>query len=170
MSRGADSAHTIADLDVALGPVEETECAIRCCSKPAVYRVPYPVVDGAIAFCGYHLARYRTQYPDLWARLQEAVEEELSVYATRGDRFLTFQDVPETLFGGEFRAAALLVDGTALYLETDVTDAGTVRAVNRSLDIVQEVEVKADSLEAFLGWVETTIGVHTWADGHGGAA
>lgn len=58
------------------------------------------------------------------------------MYATRGDRSLTFQDVPETLFGGEFRAAALLVDGTALYLETDVMDIGTVRVVNRSLDVV----------------------------------
>lgn len=119
---------------------------------------------------GYYIARYRAQHPELWARLQVAVEEELSVYATRGDRFLTFQDVPETLFGGEFCAAALLVDGTALYLETDVTDAVIIRAVNRSLDVVQEVEVKAESLEAFLGWIETTIGGHTWADSHGGAA
>lgn len=172
MSRGRDAQSVVGSGSpaAAVGPVENVECAIRCCSEPAVYRVPWPAAGSSVALCGYHLARHRAQHPAHWAHLEAAVDDELSVYATRGDRFLTFEAVPETLFEKQFRAIALLVDGTGLYPEQDVEDVGTVRAVDRSLQITNEVEVAVEDLPGFLGWVETHIGVHSWAEKYGGEA
>lgn len=153
-------------------PVDDpsVSCAVGPCEDAPVYRVPWPHVGGEVEYCPYHLARYRSEHPDLWERVQNVVDEDLSKFATRGNRFLTFDEVPETLFDDEFQAVALLVDGNALYLEVDPEETGTLRRVDRSLEYIQERVIGVDSLGAFLEWVEDTVGVHDWAAGYGGEA
>jgi len=172
VSRGQDFASFNAAaryfLEADIGVVEDGDCAVDACEDTAIYRVPWPSMGGDVAYCGYHLARYRHQNPDLWERLQDVVDEELSRFATRGNRFLTFEDVPERLFGARFQAVALLVDGTALYIEVEPDVTGIVRAVDRSLETVHEREISVDALREFLAWVEEEIGVHTWASEYGG--
>jgi len=162
------AARSILEADV--GPVEggSVSCGVGPCEESAVYRVPWPAMGGDVAYCGYHLARYRHQNPELWDRVQDAVDEDLTKFATRGNRFLTFEDVPERLFEADFQAVALLVDGTALFVEVEPDETGVVRAVDRSLESVHEREIPVGALAEFLQWVEEEIGVHIWASEFGG--
>lgn len=82
---------------VEVGPVDNVECAIRCCSEPAIYRIPRPAAGSSVALCSYHLARHRVTTPSA-GPLEAVADDELSAYATGGDRFLTFVAVPQTLF------------------------------------------------------------------------
>jgi len=166
MSRGQDFARFNAGartfLEPDIGPIEDEDCS--ACDSPAVYRVPWPSV-GDVAYCSYHLARYRELHPKLWNRVDQAVDEDLSALATRGDRFLTFCDVPETLFGDDFHAIALLADGRALYCEREPEGTVTYRAVHPSLEVTAERELDLEDEQAFLQWVEHEFGVHHWATG-----
>lgn len=81
---------------VEVGPVEYVECAIRCCSEPAIYRIPWPAAGSSVALCSYHLARHRVTTPSA-GPLEAAVDDEFSAYATRVNRSLTFEAVPEML-------------------------------------------------------------------------
>jgi len=152
--------------DIGLTGDDDEGCSIGPCEDDAVYRVPWPT-GGEVAYCPYHLARYRALYPELWDAVQEAIDDDLSAYATQGDRFLTFEDIPETLFSEDFRAIALLTDGRALY-EREHEDTVIFRAVDRSLEDPTEREVDREHLDAFVDWVEHEIGVHCWAGEHGG--
>ena len=84
MSRGQDYSRFNASVRSALkpdlGPVDDEPCAVGACDDDAVYRVPWPQVGGDVAYCPYHLARYREQHPDLWERVEEAVDDDLSAY------------------------------------------------------------------------------------------
>ncbi len=170
MSRGKDYArfNTAAQSLLAsdVGPVEDEGCAVDPCPDEAAYRVPWPSVGGDVAYCEYHLVRYREQHPDLFDRVQDVVDDDLTEFATRGDRFLVLEEVPETLFDDEFRLLALLVDGRALYVRT-APDGKTVqfRAVDRTLGNPTVRELQEENVPEFLDWVERKIGVHGWADG-----
>lgn len=174
MSRGRGyaefSSGLRSELAVDLGEVEDpsASCGASACEENPVYRVLWPSVGGDVAYCSYHLARYRTQHPDIWERVQHVVDDDLSKFTTRGNRFLTFEDLPQTLFDNGFRAAALLVDGSGLYVEVEPEETGTIRRVNRSLEVEQEREIDVDALGEFLAWVEENVGVHTWATEYGG--
>jgi hypothetical protein len=151
-------------LEADVGPVDDEPCGIGPCEDDAVYRVPWPSVGGDIAYCGYHLARYREQHPDLFDRVQEAVDEDLTAYATCGHRFLTLDDVPETLFDEEFVAIALLATGRALYKEDDPGETVTYIAVDRTLEEESSIEVARSQAGDFLREVESSLGVHEWDD------
>lgn len=100
-SRFNSAAQTSLEADV--GPVEaDAECAVGPCDDDAVYRVPWPQFGGDVAYCPYHLARYRNEYRDEWQRVQEHVDDDLFAFATRGDRFLSLADVPTKIRGGRF--------------------------------------------------------------------
>jgi hypothetical protein len=151
-------------LEADVGAADDEPCGIGPCEDDAVYRVPWHSVGGDIAYCGYHLARYRKQHPDLFDRVQEAVDEDLTAHATRGQRFLSFDDVPETLFDEEFVAVALLATGNALYEEDDPGKTVTYIVVDRTLEEDSTIEVTRDRAGEFLREVESRLGVHEWDD------
>lgn len=153
------------ELAVDLAEVEDpsASCGASTCEENPVYRVPWPSVGGDVAYCSYHLARYREQHPELWARVEEVVDEDITAFATQGDRFLTFENVPETLFGDEFRAIALLVTGHALFEELEPGKIVEYRTVDRRLEEQDSHTVQRGSAGEFLQDVEETIGVHNWA-------
>ena len=152
-------------LEANVGAVDDEPCGIGPCEGDALYRVPWPSVGGDIAYCSYHLARYEELHPELFERVQEAVDEDLTAHATRGHRFLTFDDVPETLFNEQFVAIALLGTGNALYEEDDPDDSVTYVVVDRSLEEDSRTEVARDRAGEFLREVESDLGVHEWDDG-----
>jgi len=168
MSRGRNFARFNAGarstLEADVGPVDDESCGVDPCDSDAVYRVPWPQFGGDIAYCPYHLARYRHQHPDLWERLQQAVDDELSALATRGDRFFTLNGVPGKLFDEEFVAIALLATGEALYEEVDPDDLVLYLTVDRSLEETSRTEVARDRAGEFLTDLEQDLGVHEWAD------
>jgi len=129
------------EADVGVVDNPSTSCGVGACDEPAVYRVPWHSVGGDIAYCSYHLARYRELHPDLFDRVQAAVDEDLTTHATRGDRFLTFEEVPEQLFDQTFVAIGLLATGHALYEEADPDELVEYRTVDRRLDAQSSTEV-----------------------------
>jgi len=141
-----------------------TSCGVGACNEPAGYRVPWHSVGGDIAYCSYHLARYRELHPDLFDRVQAAVDEDLTTHATRGDRFLTFEEVPEQLFDQTFVAIGLLATGHALYEEADPDEIVEYRTVDRRLDAQSSTEVAREHAGEFLRDVEQRLGVHAWSD------
>ncbi len=153
-------------LEADVGPVDDpnTSCGTGACERDAAFRVPWPHFGGDVAFCEFHLARYRARHPDLFDRVQEAVDEDLTAYATRGDRFLTFDEIPEQLFDEEFVAIALLVTGRALYEEADPDETVEYVVVDRRLEEDSRTEVPREKAGEFLHDVEQRVGVHEWAD------
>jgi len=153
-------------LEADVGPVDDAECGVGPCKTGPVYRVPWHSVGGDIAYCGYHLARYREQHPELFKRVQEAVDEDLSVLATRGDRFLTFEKVPNRIGvdGVEFVAVALLATGNALFEEDSPDDTVVYIVVDRCLEEDSWTEVARGRAGEFLRDIEDRLGVHEWAD------
>ncbi len=151
-------------LDVDVGPVDDEPCAIGPCETQAVYRVPQHSVGGDAPYCPYHLARYREQHPEIWDGLQAAVNDDLSAYATRGNRFLTLREVPETLFDEAYRAIALLVCGNALYELDNPEETVAYRVLDRRLAVRDSHELHREQAGEFLRWVEAHIGVHEWAE------
>ncbi|NHX37647.1 MULTISPECIES: hypothetical protein [Halolamina] len=148
-----------------VGPVNPSvSCGVEACDEAAVYRVPWHSVGGDITYCGYHLARYRELHPDLFERVQEAVDEDLSALATRGARFLTFDEVPEQLYGEAFVAIALLATGHALYEEADPDEIVEYRTVDRRLQKRSSTEAARERAGEFLQDVEQRLGVHEWSD------
>ena len=149
-----------------LGAVDHEECGVSPCERDAVYRVPWPVVGGDIVYCPYHLARYRALHPDLFERVQEAVDEDLTALATRGDQFLTFDDVPDRINveGVEFVAVALLATGNALFEEASPDDTVVYIVVDRCLEENGRTEVARTHAGEFLRDIENRLGVHQWAD------
>jgi len=166
MSRGESFSRFTAGiqsaLEVDLGPVQDEPCAVDPCPDGAVYRVPWPAVGGDVAYCPYHLARYRVEHPDLWSAVQEAVDEDLTKFATRGDRFLTLGAIPETLFDESFRSVALLATGYALYEEREPETTVEYRKVDRRLVNRDSHELQRGTAGEFLVDVENEIGVHEW--------
>jgi len=153
-------------LEADVGAVDDpsTSCGVGACDEPAVYRVPWHSVGGDIAYCSYHLARYEELHPELFERVQAAVDEDLTRNATRGDRFLTFDEVPEQLFDEEFVAIALLATGHALYEEVDPGELVEYRTVDRGLETQSRTELPRERAGEFLQDVEQRLGVHEWSD------
>jgi len=152
-------------LEADIGPVDpSTSCGVGACDEAAVYRVPWHSVGGDIAYCSYHLARYQELHPDLFERVQAAVDEDLTTHATRGDRFLTFDAVPEQLFDEAFVAIALLATGHALYEEADPDELVEYRTVDRRLEERSSTEAARERAGEFLQDVEQRLGVHAWSD------
>jgi len=169
VSRGQDfqrfnaAARSLLETDI--GPVDDGQCAVGPCETPAEYHVPRHSVGGDIAYCPYHLARYREQHPELWEKLRAAVEDDVSAYATRGNRFLTLDVVPKTLFDDAYCAVALLASGYALYELDDPDQTVVYRTVDRRLEEQERHEVPREEAGEFLRWVESHVGVHEWAAG-----
>ncbi|WP_049980289.1 hypothetical protein [Halolamina rubra] len=152
-------------LEAEIGPVgPSVSCGVGACNADAVFRVPWHSVGGDIAYCGYHLARYRAHHPELFERVQAAVEEDVTAHATRGARFLTFEEVPEQLFEEQFVAIALLASGHALYEEADPGELVAYRTVDRGLETQSSTEVARQHAGEFLQDVEHRLGVHAWSD------
>jgi len=152
-------------LEADVGPADPAvSCGVGGCDTGAVYRVPWPSVGGDIAYCGYHLARYRAQHPELFERVQAAVDDDLTAHATRGARFLTFEEIPEQLFAEQFVAIALLASGHALYEEADPEEFVAYRTVDRGLETQSSTEVSRERAGEFLRDVEQRLGVHAWSD------
>jgi len=153
-------------LETDVGPVDDpnTSCGVGPCEADAVFKVPWPEFGGDVAFCEYHLARYEERHPDLFGRVQEAVDDDLTAAATRGHRFLTFDEIPEQLFDEEFVAIALLATGNALYEEADPGDTVEYVVVDRRLEEDSRTEVAREKAGEFLRDVEQRVGVHDWAD------
>ncbi len=153
-------------LEADIGPVDDphASCGVDPCEDAPVYRVPWPQFGGDVAYCGYHLARYRGQHPELFERVQAAVNEDLTAYATRGDCFLTFDEVPEQLFDEEFVAIALLATGHALYEEADPEELVEYRTVDRRLLERSTTEAARERAGEFLRDLEQRLGVHAWSD------
>jgi len=166
MSRGQDFARFTsglgAALEVDIGAVDDEPCAVGPCDSEAVFRVPWPSVGGDVAFCSFHLARYRARHPDLWERVQNAVGDDLSAHATRGNRFLTFDEIPQQLFDGEFEAIALLATGEALFEEIDPDQEVSYRTVDRRLEETDRITLSLENAGEFLEWISQERGVHHW--------
>lgn len=124
-------------LETHVGPVENEPYAVDPCPDDAIYRVPWPAVGGDVAYWLCHLARYREQHPGLWERVQEATGDNLSAFATRGNRFLSLADIPTRIWGGRYRRVGLAEVGYALYEQTAPDENALVTAVpvNRELEI-----------------------------------
>lgn len=149
-------------LDGDIGPAEDQDCAVGACEIAAVYRVPWPQFGGDVEYCPYHLARYRHEHPELWEQLQDAVDEELSAFATRGDRFLDLEDVPKQIRAGRYRRVGLTARGYGLFVETEPSDS-EVRYVliDRALeDYLDSLPVPANRTGPFLQAFEQRRGFH----------
>lgn len=135
------------------------------CDRDQQYRVPWPQIGGDVALCDYHLARYRQLNPEIWERVRDLDGvDDPDMYAVVGDRFLTLDEIPETIGvdGEKMRRVALGVDGFALYDSAEPHDDGTVRfsTVSRDLEARETVEVALGRGHEFLGWYRAEEGVH----------
>lgn len=153
-------------LEADVGAVDDEDCGVGPCEGTAVYRVPWPEMGGDIAYCDYHLARYRELHPNLFERVQAAVDEDLTALATRGDRFLTFEGIPDRIDVDDvdFVAVALLATGEALFEEADPDEGVTYIAVDRSLETQSSVTIPRKHAGEYLEEVQRRLGVHAWAD------
>lgn len=164
-SREAFEKRTRSDLRPDIGVVENETCECRNCDEDARYRVPWPAFGGDVAYCGYHLARYRGDNPEIWCRLRDldAVEDP-DRYAVRGDRFLTLKDVPDQVAvdGEVMNRVALGVDGLALYDSAEPDSDGTVRfaTVDRRLEAVESIAVDRSDAGDLVRWYRDHEGVH----------
>lgn len=153
-------------LEPEVGPVDEHGlCECGHCDREQRYRLPWPEVGGDVAYCGYHVARYRHHNRELWERLRSLDEvEDPDVHAVAGDRFLTLDEVPEEISvdGERMRRVALGVDGWALFDSAEPDDDGTVRfvTVDRNLEPRESVEISRSSAGEFLNWFREHEGVH----------
>lgn len=131
-------------LEADVGSVDDEDCQVGSCDDDADYRVPRPGLGGDVAYCPYHLARYRAEYPDEWERVQED-DDDLYAYATRGDRFLVLDDVPTKIRGGRYRRVGLTVLGSALYEQVQPDEDGLVTyvLVDRELEYQDALQVPA---------------------------
>ncbi|WP_049908736.1 MULTISPECIES: hypothetical protein [Halorubrum] len=157
-------AHRALEPDV--GPVDEHGiCECGHCDREQRYRLPWPVIGGDIAYCEYHVARYREHNPEIWGRVRrlDGVDDP-GIYATVGNRFLTLNEVPrEIAVGGEkMRRVALGVDGWALFDSAEPDQDGLVRfvTVDRDLEPRESVEIDRSSAGDFVSWFREHEGVH----------
>lgn len=168
MSRGESfsrfNAGACSFLEADVGPVDEEDCAVGPCGDDAVYRVPWPQFGGDVAYCPYHLTRYRSSYREEFKRVQEHVDDDLSAFATRGDRFLTLDDVPTRIRGGRYRRVGLTELGYGLYEETNPDSNGLVTyvLVNRHLGYTDALRVPSERAGEFLDEFNTERGIHEW--------
>ena len=57
------------------GPVENDPCDVGACENGSLYRVPWPKFGGDLAYCSFHLARYRHELPTASVRAQTVVDD-----------------------------------------------------------------------------------------------
>lgn len=124
-------------LDPDIGPVENEDCSVGACESVAAYRVPWPSI-GDVAYCSHHLARYRYHHPDLFERVQAHVEEDLTPLATRGNRWLALEEVPERIRGGRYRRVGVTARGYALFERVEPDEDGLVTYVGGDLSPAEE--------------------------------
>lgn len=167
VSRGQDfsrfNASARSYLEPEVGPVEDPDqgCEVGACDESAVYRVPWPNFGGDIAYCGFHLARYRHEHGELWERFQGAPVDDPDEFACRGQQFLALGEVPEKIRGGRYRCVALTQLGLALYEQTTPDDGVvTYVLVDRSPEYDDALRVEADRASEFLHDFDRRRGVY----------
>ena len=165
--RSAWEQRTRTELEPDVGTVDTDDACEQSdhCDREQQYRVPWPNFGGDVALCDYHLARYRQLNPEIWERVRDLDGvDDPDVYAVVGDRFLTIDEVPETISvsGEKMRRVALGVDGLALFdsAEPDEDDTVRFRTVGRDLEARESVEVELGRGHELLGWYRTEEGVH----------
>ena len=164
--REAFEARTRASLRPDVGPVEEHGlCETAHCDREQRYRVPWPVIGGDVAYCAYHLARYRAINPEIWERVRDldAVDDP-DEYVGVGRRFVTLDEIPEEVAvdGERMRRVALGVDGWALFDSAEPDDDGTVRfaTVDKDLEPRESVSIDRSSAGEFVSWFREHEGIH----------
>ncbi|QKY17756.1 hypothetical protein [Halorubrum sp. CBA1229] len=164
--RSAHEKRTLSNLEPDVGAVDEHElCECGHCDRPQEYRVPWPHIGGDVAYCDYHLARYRENNSDIWDRLRalEGVDDP-DIYAMIGSRFLTLDEVPSEISvdGEKMRRVALGVDGWALFDSAEPDEDGTVRfvTVDRELEPRESVAIDRSSAGKFVTWYRRHEGIH----------
>ena len=164
--RAAHEKRVRSNLRPNVGPVDDHElCECGHCDREQRYRVPWPEFGGDVAYCDYHLARYRELNPEIWNRLRdlEAVEDPTR-YAGIGRRFITLDEVPAEISvdGEKMRRVALGVDGFALFDSAEPDEDGQVRfvTVDKGLEPRDSVSIDRSSAGEFVDWVRTHEGVH----------
>ncbi len=147
-----------------VGPVEDEDCGVANCEDGAVYRVPWPQFGGDVAYCPFHLARYRDQYPDIFERVQAAVDEDLTALATRGQRWLSIEEVPVRIRQGRYRRVGVTARGFALFEATEPDEDGQVTyvLVDRNLDYRDAIQVSSEQCGAFLEDFDDRRGFFEW--------
>jgi hypothetical protein len=146
-----------------IGPVEAEDCSVGACVDAAVYRVPWPSI-GDVAYCSHHLARYRYHHPDCFERVQEHVDEDLTALATRGNRWLALEEVPERIRGGRYRRVGVTARGYALFesVEPDTDGCVTYVLVDRDLSHTASIRVPSDRSGEFLETFDQRRGFFEW--------
>ncbi len=168
MSRGQDFARfnsaARAFLNPDVGPVEDEACAVGACPDAAVYRVPWPQFGGDVAYCSFHLARYRHDHPELFERVQETVDDDLSALATQGQRWLSLEAVPVRIRQGRYRRVGVTALGYALFEATEPDEDGRVTyvLVDRNLEYRDAIQVSSERSGAFLEDFDERRGFHEW--------
>ena len=164
--RTAFEKRTRSNLRPDVGPVDEHAlCETGHCDREQRYRVPWPAIRGDVAYCPFHLARYRALNPEIWQRLRDLeVVEDPDTYAVVGQRFVTLDEVPKEIGvdGEKMRRVALGVDGWALFDSAEPDDDGTVRfvTVDKDLEPRESVSVDRSSAGEFVTWFRQHEGVH----------
>lgn len=170
MSRGRNFARFNAGARAALttdvGPVDEASaqaCGCEPCDLNALFRVPWPHFGGDVAYCGYHLARYRAEHPDLFRQVADAFPC-LGSLTTRGDRFVDLDEVPPKIRAGYYRRVGLDQLGHAIYesVEPDANGRVLYLEVDRTLDYQDARRVDAEQAGTFLRWLDDHRGIYAW--------
>lgn len=164
--RTAFEKRTLSNLRPDVAPVDEHAlCETGHYDREQCYRVPWPQFGGDVAYCAYHLARYRHNHPEIWERIRAIDDvEDPDKFVVIGDCFLTLEDVPEEIEvdGERMRRVALAVDGLALFDSADPDEDGAVRfrIVACDLEPRETVEIPREHAGRFLDWYRTHKGVH----------
>jgi hypothetical protein len=142
-----------AELEPDVGSVDgDVKCGGRC-EEAAVYRVPWPHIGGDVAYCGYHLACYKHDHPEIWARIRSGPFDDPEDYTEIGDRFISFDEIPTKLRDETMRRVCLDHEGYALFESVRPNDGEvTYTRVDRTLNEIESRSVRRGATGEFLGW------------------
>lgn len=148
-----------AELEPDVGPVEGEECEARC-DEDAVYRVPWPHIGGDVAYCGYHLACYKHDQPEIWDRVRSGPYPDPQKYVEVGNRFISLDEIPEKIRSETFRRICLDHEGYALFESSEPDDEGYVTyiRVDKTLGAFERNRVRKEISGELLGWYQQEIG------------
>ena len=149
-----------AELEPDVGPVEGDDECEATCEEEAVYRVPWPHIGGDTALCGYHLACYRHDQPEIWERIRSGPFPDPEDFAVVGTRFVSLDEIPTKIRDETFRRVCLDHEGAALFesMTPDADGYVTYIRVNRCLDEFERNRVRKEITGELLGWYKQNIG------------
>lgn len=164
--RSAFEKRTLSNLEPDVGAVDGHDlCECGHCDRPQEYRVPWPQIGGDVAYCDYHLARYRENHPEIWERVRALdIVDDPDIYAVVGRRFVSLDEVPSEISVDDekMRRVALGVDGWALFDSAEPDQDGSVRfvTVDRDLEPRESVEINRSDAGEFVNWFRRHEGIH----------